>query len=261
MPRSEAALIAIRVARALTLPLALLIAAELLMRATGFQSDALAPPTAVFAALATVFADGSLLRATLHTLYCAAAGLALGGGLGFLLGVATGLSRTAAATLSPTIEALRPVPAVVLVPVTLLVFGFGPGMEIASVAFGCIWPVLILTRGAVAGTDPALRDVGRALRLGTPARILKITLPAALPRILVAVRLAAGIALIVAVTAEITANPRGLGYAMMVAEQTLRPDIMLAVLLWTGVLGFGINALLSHAQHSWFGAAARPGRP
>lgn len=246
--------------RALALPVALLATAELVMRGTGFESDSLAPPSAVFAAFGAALSDGSLLRATVHTLYCAGAGLVLGGGFGLLLGVATGLSPAVDATLSPTIEALRPVPAVVLVPVTLLVFGFGPGMEIASVAFGCIWPVLILTRGAVAGTDPALRDVSRALQLGTVARITKITFPAALPRILVAVRLAAGIALIVAVTAEITANPRGLGYTMMVAEQTLRPDLMLACLLWIGVLGFGINALLSRAQQSWLGAAARAGR-
>src|SRR5690606_32934176 len=86
-------------------------------------------------------------------------------------------------------------------------------------------------------------------------RVLKIVLPAALPRIMVAFRLAASIALVVAVTVEIAANPLGLGYGILVAQQGLQPDLMLAYLLWIGIVGYALNALLSLAQRRLFGRA------
>ena len=94
------------------------------------------------------------------------------------------------------------------------------------------------------------------LRLTQLDRIRKIVLPAALPRIVLAFRLAAGIALIVAVTVEIAINPLGLGAGIMTAQQALRPDLMLAYLVWIGVTGFALNAALTAAQQTLFGRAA-----
>ena len=94
----------------------------------------------------------------------------------------------------------------------------------------------------------------RALCLSLAAQIFKIIIPAALPRIFLALRLCVGIALIVAVTVEISANTIGLGHMMMQAGQTLHPDIMLAFLVWVGVLGWGMNALMMAAQRHLFGA-------
>ena len=74
-------------------------------------------------------------------------------------------------------------------------------------------------------------------------------IPAALPRIFVAFRLAAGIALIVAVTVEIAINPIGLGSAIMLAQQALRPELMLAYLVWLGMVGWGLNPASVVAQH------------
>ena len=67
---------------------------------------------------------------------------------------------------------------------------------------------------------------------------------------------ALGIALVVAVTVEITANPLGLGYRMTIAQQSLQPDLMFALLLWIGLLGWSLNALLVRAEARLFGAAA-----
>jgi ABC-type nitrate/sulfonate/bicarbonate transport system permease component len=86
--------------------------------------------------------------------------------------------------------------------------------------------------------------------------VTKIVLPAILPRIFVAFRIALGIALVVAVTVEITANPLGLGYAMTIAQQSLQPDLMFALLLWIGLTGWSLNALLLRAESRLFGAAA-----
>jgi ABC-type nitrate/sulfonate/bicarbonate transport system permease component len=78
-----------------------------------------------------------------------------------------------------------------------------------------------------------------------------------LPRIFVALRLAVGISLVVAVTVEIAVNPIGLGNGIMTAGQALRPDVMLAYLLWIGIVGFALNAALVFAQNRLFGQAAR----
>jgi NitT/TauT family transport system permease protein len=156
-----------------------------------------------------------------------------------------------------SVEALRPIPSVALIPVAMLIFGFGFRMEIAIVSFASFWPVLILTRNAVANVDVALYDVARVLRLTPLARTVKIVLPAALPRIFVAFRLAAGIALTVAVTVEVSTNPLGLGYGMMLAEQSLHPELMLAYLLWIGIIGWGLNFAITNAQRRLFGRSAQ----
>ena len=84
--------------------------------------------------------------------------------------------------------------------------------------------------------------------------------PATLPRVFVALRLAAGVALIVAITIEITVNPVGLGYALMMAGQNLNPGLMLALLLWTGMVGWGLNLLLQATERTLFRFAAPPAR-
>jgi ABC-type nitrate/sulfonate/bicarbonate transport system permease component len=127
------------------------------------------------------------------------------------------------------------------------------------VAFACVWPMLILSRTAVRSIEPRLMEVARALRLAPAQRVWKIIIPAALPRIFVAFRLSAGIALIVAVTVEIAINPLGLGAGIMLAQQALRPDLMLAYLVWIGAIGYALNVLLIVAQRRLFGRAALSG--
>jgi NitT/TauT family transport system permease protein len=134
-------------------------------------------------------------------------------------------------------------------------------MEIAIVGFAAAWPVLITTRSAIAEIEPRLIEVARVLRLGWIATIFKILLPASLPRIFVGFRLAAGIALIVSVTVEIAANPIGLGHAIMMAQQSLQPALMLAMLVWIGVVGFAMNGVLIFLQQRLFGRAALAGDP
>jgi len=234
------------------LPLALMLAFELWARLTHLQSDSLAPPSAIFAALAAALADLSIPVATRDTLFAAFAGLAIGSAIGLLLGIAFGVSRPIDRLMEVTVEAIRP-------RIALIALGFGYRMEIVIVAFACVWPMLILTRSAVRSIEPRLMEVSRALRLSATQRITKIVFPAALPRIFVAFRLSAGIALIVAVTIEIAINPIGLGAGIMLAQQALRADLMLAYLLWIGVIGYALNVLLIAAQRRLFGRAALAG--
>jgi ABC-type nitrate/sulfonate/bicarbonate transport system permease component len=242
--------------RAFVVPLLLIAFAEIGARLGG-PSDSIAPPSLVVVAFAGALADGSLLLATRDTLLSALGGLAIGAVIGLALGVLFGSVRAIDRLMALATELLRPIPSVALIPVALVALGFGYRLEIAIIAFACTWPLLLLTRAAVAGVEPQLLEVARMLRLGLPARIIKIIIPAALPRIFVAFRLAAGISLIVAVTVEIAVNPIGLGFGIMSAQQALRPELMLAYLVWIGVVGYGLNALLVLAQRRLFGRAAQ----
>nr|WP_230980340.1 ABC transporter permease [Oryzicola mucosus] len=241
----------------MVVPAALIVLAELAMRIYGSTSMSLAAPSDIVAAFFAIMFDGSLLLATRDTLVSAGTGFAAGGFIGLALGILFGLVKPLDRLMEVTIEAIRPIPSVAILPIAMLVFGFGYRMEIAIVAFSCLWPVMIMTRSAMAGIEPRLLEVSRALRLSTWDRVRKIVLPAALPRIMVAFRLAASIALVVAVTVEIAANPLGLGYGILVAQQALQPAVMLAYLVWIGMVGYLLNAGLSLMQQRLFGRAGR----
>lgn len=245
--------------KALLLPITILAILEIWARAVHLQSDSLAPPSAIAAALVEAFQDGSMLTATRDTLISAFAGLSIGGAVGLAFGIALGIFHIFDRLMEVTIEAIRPIPSIALLPIALIALGFGYRMEIVIVAFACVWPILILTRAAVGGIEPRLMEVSRALRLSPTDRVRKIIIPAALPRIFLAFRLAAGIALIVAVTVEIAINPIGLGAAIMTAQQALRPDLMLAYLFWIGLIGYLLNTGLMVAQRHLFGRAALVG--
>jgi ABC-type nitrate/sulfonate/bicarbonate transport system permease component len=245
-------------AKALVLPVVLVALAEFGARAAG-PSDSIAPPSEVLGAFLDALRDGSLAAATRDTLISAFGGLALGAGLGFVCGLALGSLRTLDRLLELALELLRPIPSVAVIPIALVALGFGYRLEIAIVAVACFWPLLILSRAAVRSVEPRLLEVARALRLSPLQEAIKIIAPAALPRIFVAFRLAAGVSLVVAVTVEIAVNPQGLGYETMVAGQALRPALMLAYIVWIGIVGYVLNAALIVAQARLFGEAGRAG--
>ena len=245
--------------RPAVLPLLLLALLEAWARTTGRDSDAVAAPTLALRAWFAALADGSLLSATAFTLLSAALGLALGAAAGVLLGTWLGLSRRAANAAFLSVELLRPVPPVALIPLAMLMFGFGLRLEVSVVAFATFWPLLVLSQSAARQVEPRLLEVALALQL-TPAQcLMHIVLPAMLPRLFVALRLGVAIALVVAVTVEIAANPMGMGYALMIAQQSLDPALMLAArsfraselfagILLLGAVGFTSNALLALAE-------------
>jgi len=240
----------------LILPALLVVLAEIGARLHG-QSDSVAPPSKVILAFVEAIQDGSLMAATRDTLIAAFGGLGVGAAIGLALGVAFGLSRAFDRLMELPVEVLRPIPSVAVIPVALVALGFGYRLEIAIIAFACVWPMLVFTRAAVAGVEPRLLEVARALRLTPWATVAKILVPAALPRIFVAFRLAAGVALIVAVTVEIAVNPQGLGAALMTAAQALRPDLTMAFLVWVGVIGFALNQGLLAAEGRLFKGGRR----
>jgi len=243
--------------RALALPASLLALAEVWLRASGYSGDAIALPSDVALACARALIDGTLVLSTAQTIGAAMLGLLFGGGLGVLAGVWFGLSRSARHLSVLSIELLRPVPSVALIPLAMLLFGFGVRMETSVVSFACFWPMLLLTQAAVRQVEPRLFEVARLLGLAPIERMLKLVLPAAAPRIFVALRISVGVALVVAVTVEIAANPYGLGYLAITSQQNLRPDLMLATVAWIGLIGWALNRLLVRVQTLVFATHAR----
>jgi len=242
-----------RILKGLVLPVLVLLFWEWSARSGMLKAESLSYPSAILRAAVAVLIDGSLFKAALQTFGGALGGLAAGATAGIVVGVAFGLSRTLSRLMRMTTESLRPIPSVALIPLALLVYGYGFAMESSIVAFSCFWPLLIITEGAVRGIEPRLIEVARVLGFGLVPRVTKIVLPAALPRIFIGLRLAAAVALVVAVTVEITANPMGLGYALIVAQESMRPDRVFAFIGWIGLIGWALNASLLLAQRRWFG--------
>ncbi len=242
-----------RFLRGSTIPVLLVALWELLSRVGILPMDTTSRPSLVVVAGYEGMADGSILIATWQTIEAAMFGFLMATVIGVLCGVVLGLSRKLEAIVGPSVDALRPIPAVALIPLSLLLFGFGLNLEAAVVAFACVWPVLLVTIAAVHGIEPRLLELARVLEMPFATRMRKIILPAALGRITFGLRVAVSISLVVAVTVEIVLNPRGLGYSMMMAQQTLKPELMYAQLLWLGALGWALNAALQKAVSYWPG--------
>jgi NitT/TauT family transport system permease protein len=193
-------------------------------------------------------ADGSFLYATWQTLEACLFGLAIALVVGVLMGIFLGLSPFAEFISRPSIESLRSIPSIAFAPLTLLLFGFGLPMEGMIVAYACLWPILITTISAVRNIEPRLLEIASALEMNPLQQLRKIIIPAVLSRVLVGLRTALGFAFVVSVTVEILINPRGLGYGLIIAQQSLRLDVMYAYLLWLAVLGLSVNALVRLAD-------------
>src|SRR5262245_60592847 len=148
--------------KGLLLPIGLLALWELAARSGFIVAESMSYPSAIALAGFQAVLDGSLFKATRETFGAALGGLTIGAGLG----VAFGLSRLLSSLLRLSTEALRPIPSVALIPLALLIYGFGYRMEIAVVAFACFWPLLIMTEAAVRGIEPRLLEVSRALGFG-----------------------------------------------------------------------------------------------
>ncbi len=241
-------------------PIGFLLLWEIGMRAAHVESDSLAAPSQIVVAFGQAVIDGTILHRTGETLLAALCGLCIGGGLALVFSILLGLVPAFARLMQFSIELLRPLPPVALIPIAMLIFGFGFSMEITLCAVACFWPVAVYGHAAISNIEPQLLEVGRVLRLSPAGRVMKIVLPAALPRYFVAFRLSAAVALIIAVTVEITINPLGVGFELMKASQSLHPDRMFAMLLWIGVMGWSINAGLLLAQRRLFGSAGVPVR-
>lgn len=206
--------------------------------------DSVAAPSDTVRALVDGMSSGALSRALGTTLESYVEGFAIAIAIGVALGVVIGSSRALLAATSVVIEFLRPIPAVALIPVAILLFGLDIPMRRFVIAYAAVWPILINTLYGVRGSDRILHEVARtsgATRLG---RLVRVTLPAALPSIATGIRVSASIALLVGVTAEFVAGNAGIGSYMQRQQAAFQLPEMYAAVLLTGLLGYTINVAL-----------------
>jgi ABC-type nitrate/sulfonate/bicarbonate transport system permease component len=228
-------------ALALVLPVLLLVACDGFARTAG---DFFFPPLSEIGA---TFADEWLFTRIptdlLPSLGRMLAGFALAVGGGVALGALLGFSRTLSTALDPVLQFLRALPPPALIPVSLLVFGAGDSAKIFLIALGAVWPVLLNTVDGVRGVDRTALDMARSYRVPAHARLTRLVLPAALPRIFAGARTALGIAIILMVVSELIGADNGVGYVVQLAQRGFDIPEMWAGTLLLGLLGFGANVL------------------
>src|SRR5437868_1708590 len=127
---------------------------EISSRSGVLTLESLSRPSDILRAGIAGLADGSILAATAQTFETALFGLAVAAVAGIIAGTVLGLSPILERVVDPTIEALRPIPAVAFIPLALMMFGFGVSMEATIVAYACVWPILIVTIAAVKAIEP-----------------------------------------------------------------------------------------------------------
>ncbi|MEW6154622.1 MAG: ABC transporter permease [Actinomycetota bacterium] len=220
---------------------------ELVVRTGALDYQYLPAPSAIARAVGPLAASGDLAGHTLHTLRSTLVGWTVAAVFGVALGLWLGLSRGAWRWSMASIEVVRAVPPITLVPVALLAFGFSLRMELTLVVYVAAWTVLVNTIEGVRSVPRELGDVARSLRLGRLETVRKVVLPAAMPSIVVGLRLAMSLALVLAVVAEMIGNPRGLGNALVRAQHALQPEQMFAYVTTIGLAGIALNAALGAA--------------
>jgi sulfonate transport system permease protein len=213
-------------------------------------------PLEVLAALVELAQTGELVRDVMYTLgvvlMAAAITLTFAAAVGLVIGLLPALRDYVMAS----IDFLRTIPAISLVPVAVLTFGPAAKTELMLAVYAALWPIVLSTASGAAAVHSRQYDVARILRFSRVTTVRKIVIPAVVPAWLVGGRLAAVIALLVAIVAEMIMYPRGLGGGLIESLNALAPERMWAYALVCGVIGFVLNAALRRAV-----CLALPGSP
>lgn len=164
-------------------------------------------------------------------------GLALGGGLGFTLGLINGVSKLSEKLLDSTFQMIRTIPNLALVPLFILWFGIGEPARVLLIAVGVFFPMYLNTFHGVRSVDPNLIEMGRVYGLGRFALFREVILPGALPSILVGLRFALGIMWLTLIVAETIAARTGIGHMISEAREFMQTDIMVFGIVLYALLG------------------------
>ncbi len=215
----------------------------------GVVDAAYLPPTSrILAALADEAATGEFWRAVGDTLTAWALGLAIAVVAGVVVGVLIGSVPVLRAATASTVEFLRPIPSVALIPLAVLLYGTDLGSSLLLVVYAAFWQVLIQVLYGVADVDPVADETARSFRFGAWARVRYVLWPTALPFVFTGIRLAASVALVLAVTAELVIGSPGLGALIAVAQTSNAVPVMYALIVVTGLLGVAINLAARYAE-------------
>lgn len=209
---------------------------------TGLVSpEHLPPSTEIARALVGELGDREFWLALVDTLTAWGIGLAIAVLAGIVAGMLIGSVPVLRALTASTIEFLRPIPSVALIPIAVLLYGSSLRSSLLLVIYASFWQILIQVLYGVQDVDPVAEQTARSYRLGTWARIRHVTWPTALPYVITGVRLAASVALVLAITAELVIGAPGLGQRIGIAQSSSAEPLMYALVVATGILGVAIN--------------------
>jgi sulfonate transport system permease protein len=224
-------------------PVVLVIIWEIAAKAGWVSPQVLPAPSKVLNTAIKLATTGSLLGDLRVSLLRAATGFALGGSVGFTLGVLVGFSRIAEAAIDRSVQMIRAIPFLALLPLVIVWLGVGEAEKIFLVALGVTFPIYINTTLGIRQIDPKLIELGRIQGLGPFELIRRIVLPGALPSILTGVRYALATAWLALVVAETIGAESGIGFLAMDAREFLRTDVIVLTIAIYAVIGVAADAI------------------
>lgn len=198
-------------------------------------------PQKVFGTFLDLASNGQFLRHLSVSLLRVLAGFAVTVLFAIPLAVAVALNRKVYDFIEPTLEFIRHIPPISLIPLLILWMGIGEAPKISVIILAAFFPVFLNTVSGIVNADGKLKEVGAAFGFSRREILLKITLPQALPSMLVGLQLGLGYSWRSLVGAELIAASSGIGYMMTEAEQLSRTDIILVGILAIGILGYAVD--------------------
>lgn len=218
------------------LPLTLLTIWEAASQTGVLPTRVLPAPSQVADAFWQTAKSGELFRHAAISAQRALIGLFIGGGLGLVFGILNGALRSAAVLLDSSLQMLRNVPHLAIIPLVILWFGIDEEAKVFLVAIGVFFPIYLNTFHGIRTVDQGLIEMGRVYGLSPPALFFRIILPGALPSILVGLRFSLGIMWLTLIVAETISASSGIGYMTMNAREFLQTDVvLLGVLIYAGL--------------------------
>ena len=223
--------------------------------ATGLLPSSILPsPVDVVRSGSDLAATGELQHHLLTSVRRIALGFALGAGTGLVLGFLVGMSRFAEAVFDRSLQMVRTIPHLALVPLMIAWFGIGEEPKVVLVALGTLFPVYLNTVTGIRGVDQKLLQLGRSYGLGRMRLIRDIAVPGAMPNVLSGIRYALGVAWLTLVVAETISANDGIGFLAQNAREQLRTDqIVLAIVLYAlaGLLADSATRLIERKVLRW----------
>jgi NitT/TauT family transport system permease protein len=227
--------------------------AELLTRAELVNEQYLPPASSILVRTGELLTSGEFLHDVWVTLQACLIGLGLAILIAVPIGLALGSSELAHKAATAVIEFLRPIPSVALIPLAIPIFGRGTDMKVALVLFACAWPLLFNTIYGMRQVDQVAVDTARVLGLGPLRRGTGVYLRSASPFVFTGVKIATGIAVILAVSCELIAGgAEGIGIRMSAAAAVGDQKTVYAITIIAGLLGLVLVMVLAVAERRLF---------
>ena len=219
------------------LPFAMLVAWQGAASLGWIGATFLPSPLAVLGAAWRLTLSGELPRNVWVSFLRAIAGLVVGGGIGFAFGLANGLSRLSFGLTDTTLQMVRNVPHLALIPLVIVWFGIEEEAKLFLVALGVFFPIYVNTLHGVRSVDPQLIEMARSYGFDRWRLFRRVILPGALPSIFVGLRFALGVMWLTLIVAETIAAQSGIGYMAMQAREFMQVDVVVLAILIYALLG------------------------